>query len=219
MTDGTIVTTASRKHVTEWPFWCLLATRTLATAESDLWAALDRLTARAAALSLPCQYESGKGSLWAAACRIYLLSRMNAKDSGKIGYIHMIFGIGRAFRSPRFAKIAFTHVNRQVLSPAFDGRTFRESVADAFLLNAAGPPPGVHPRLFDKKALSSGLHDTEMLAAAVKAVSPPDTLWDATVQEYYQRRAGYLRTMFSSAKRWRADLQETSEGKRAAERQ
>lgn len=207
--------TPSRKHLHEWPFWCLLATRTLTSAESDLWSALERLNARTAALSIACQYESGKGALWSAACRIYLLSRMNAKDAGKIGYVHMIFGIGRAFRSPRFAKIAFTSINRQVLSPSFDGRTFRESVADAFLLNAAGPPNGVHPRLFDKKSLTAGLSDQEMLDAAVRAVAPPEDLWDATVKEYYERRAGYLRTMFSSAKQWRADLQEASEGKRA----
>jgi hypothetical protein len=206
----------SRKHLHEWPFWCLLATRALTTAESDLWSALERLNTRAAALSIGCQYESGKGALWSAACRIYLLSRMNAKDAGKIGYVHMIFGIGRAFRSPRFAKIAFTAINRQVLSPSFDGRTFRESVADAFLLNAAGPPTGVHPRLFDKKFLAAGLSDQKMVEAAVRAVAPPEDLWDATVKEYYERRAGYLRTMFSSAKRWRADLQETSEGKPAA---
>lgn len=215
MTHASTTTAPSRKHLHEWPFWCLLATRTLTSAESDLWTALDRLTARAAERSLPIRYEPGKGLHWASVCRIYLLSRMNAKDAGTVGYVHMIFGIGRAFRSPRFAKIAFTQINRQVLSPSFEGRTFRESVADAFLQNAAGPLPGVHPRLFDKSAIAAGLTDTEMLAAAIRAVSPPEDLWEATVEEYYRRRAGYLRTMFSSAKRWRADLEEAAKGKRA----
>lgn len=204
-----------RKHLHEWPFWCLLATRTLRTAESGLWSALEDLTGRAAGRDAPFQYESGKGSLWAAACRIYLMSRMKAREAGRLGYVHMIFGIGRAFRSPRFAKIAFTQINRQVLSPSFDGRSFRESVADAFLLNAASPPPDVHPRLFDRSSVAEALADGEMLDAAVRAVSPPETLWDTTMEEYYNRRAGYLRTMFSSAKRWRTDMEDAAAGKRA----
>jgi hypothetical protein len=202
-----------RKHLHEWPFWCLLATRAAGGAEEELPAILTELNDHAARISQSVRFESGKGILWAAACRVYILARVHGKDAGKIGYVHMIFGIGRAFRSPRFARIAFDKIKKRVLSPFSVMRSFRESVADAFLEHSWSPAV---PHFFETpETIMNRLNDAALVETAVRAVTPPGKLWDAIVAEYYQRRAGYLRTMFSSAKRWRADMLETAAGKRA----
>lgn len=207
--------TPSRKHLHEWPFWCLLATRTASAVEQDLPPMLDELNRHVSRLALPVRYEAAKGSLWATVCRLFILFRVNGKDAGKIGFVHMAFGIGRAFKSPRFAKIAFGKIKVLVLSPSHAERTFRESVADAFLVNGATRTTPLAAPTLEKEILDACLEDPDMLANAVTAVAPSAELWDATVAEYYQRRAGYLRTMFSSAKRWRADMEDATAGKPA----
>jgi hypothetical protein len=216
MTGGTAPAAASRKHLHEWPFWCLLATRAAAASEADVPALLSELTGHAGRQALPVTYEAGKGTLWATVCRLFILFRVNGKDAGRIGYMHAVFGIGRAFRSPRFAKIAFGKINTLVLSPSHPERTFRESVADAFLANGATRTTPLRAPDLERSILKASMDDPAALAAAVRAVAPPPDLWDAAVAEYYQRRAGYLRTMFSSAKRWRADMEEVTAGRPGA---
>ena len=213
MTDDAPRTATPRKHLFEWPFWCLLATRAASASDADVPPLLEELTGHAARLALPVTYEAVKGKLWATTCRLFFLFRLNSKEAGKIGYVHMIFGIGRAFTSPRFAKIAFGKIKALVLSPSHPERTFRESVADAFLANGATRTTPLAAPDLEQKILSACQNDAATLATAVRAVSPPPELWDATVTEYYQRRAGYLHTMFSSARRWRADMEEASAGK------
>lgn len=202
----------SKKHLHEWPFWCLLATRAATVSDADVPSLLNELTGHAGRLSLPVTYEAGKGKLWATACRLFILFRVNGKDAGKLGYVHAIFGIGRAFKSPRFTKIAFGKIKALVLSPSHPERTFRESVADAFLANGATRTTPLTAPDLERSILNAAMDDPATLAAAVKVAAPPPDLWDATVAEYYQRRAGYLRTMFSSAKRWRADMEAVAGG-------
>lgn len=210
------VQTPLRKHLSEWPFWCLLATRTAGTAGETLPQVLAELSGHSRRLGIPAVYDNAKGTIWAHICRIYVMARMNARDSGKLGYAHQIFGIGRAFGSPRFTKIAFSKIKKQVLAPAFEDRTFRGSVADAFLVNSASPAlTGVLPRPLEKDIIALAFPDAAMAEAGGQAVTPPDGLWEETVAQYYQRRAGYLRTMFSSARNWRQDLSAVMEGEKA----
>ncbi len=210
-----IVQRPLHKHLHEWPFWCLLATRTAGTAEETLPQVLADVTAHAGRLGVPAAFDNAKGRLWAHICRLYVMARMNAKDSGKLGYAHQIFGIGRAFGSPRFTKIAFSKIKKQVLAPAFEDRTFRGSVADAFLANGASSTvSGLLPAPLEKNIAAVCFPDAAMADAASRTITPPPELWDETVTQYYQRRAGYLRTMFSSARNWRTDLSEVMEGEK-----